>query len=164
MTESRMQGFAAGRYAAIDIGTVTCRMLVADVDAAGAIHEVDREYAITNLGEGVDATGMLLPAAIDRTVETVEGYCAVRDRLAEQGAPIAKTIAVATSASRYLTMNAWWVSALCRPDRLTWAAKPGVASSREVRTVAPKMVSARRCVTCVIAIPCNSQKVPVGTE
>ena len=36
MTESRMQGFAAGRYAAIDIGTVTCRMLVADVDAAGA--------------------------------------------------------------------------------------------------------------------------------
>ena len=52
MTESRMQGFAAGRYAAIDIGTVTCRMLVADVDAAGAIHEVDREYAITNLGEG----------------------------------------------------------------------------------------------------------------
>ena len=51
MTESRMQGFAAGRYAAIDIGTVTCRMLVADVDAAGAIHEVDREYAITNLGE-----------------------------------------------------------------------------------------------------------------
>ena len=89
MTESRMQGFAAGRYAAIDIGTVTCRMLVADVDAAGAIHEVDREYAITNLGEGVDATGMLLPAAIDRTVETVEGYCAVRDRLAEQGAPIA---------------------------------------------------------------------------
>ena len=93
MTESRMQGFAAGRYAAIDIGTVTCRMLVADVDAAGAIHEVDREYAITNLGEGVDATGMLLPAAIDRTVETVGGYCAVRDRLVEQGAPIAKTIA-----------------------------------------------------------------------
>ena len=43
MTESRMQGFAAGRYAAIDIGTVTCRMLVADVDAAGAIHEVDRD-------------------------------------------------------------------------------------------------------------------------
>ncbi len=100
MTESRTQGFAAGRYAAIDIGTVTCRMLVADVDAAGAIQEVDREYAITNLGEGVDATGMLAPAAIERTVETVGGYCAVRDRLAEQGAPIAKTIAVATSASR----------------------------------------------------------------
>ena len=100
MTEGLTHGFVAGRYAAIDIGTVTCRMLVADVDAAGAIHEVDREYAITNLGEGVDATGMLAPAAIARTIETVGGYCAVRDRLAEQGAPIVKTIAVATSASR----------------------------------------------------------------
>lgn len=100
MTEGLTHGFVAGRYAAIDIGTVTCRMLVADVDAAGAIHEVDREYAITNLGEGVDAAGVLAPAAILRTVETVGGYCAVRDRLAEQGAPIVKTIAVATSASR----------------------------------------------------------------
>ena len=99
MTESRMQGFAAGRYAAIDIGTVTCRMLVADVDAAGAIHEVDREYAITNLGEGVDATGMLLPAAIDRTVETVGVLRRARPPC-RAGRPIAKTIAVATSASR----------------------------------------------------------------
>ncbi|WP_294162068.1 Ppx/GppA phosphatase family protein [uncultured Senegalimassilia sp.] len=100
MTEGLTHGFVAGRYAAIDIGTVTCRMLVADVDAAGAIHEVDREYAITNLGEGVDAAGVLAPAAISRTVETVGGYCAVRDRLTEQGAPIVKTVAVATSASR----------------------------------------------------------------
>ena len=100
MTEGLTHGFVAGRYAAIDIGTVTCRMLVADVDAAGVIHEVDREYAITNLGEGVDAAGVLAPAAILRTVETVGGYCAVRDRLAEQGAPIVKTVAVATSASR----------------------------------------------------------------
>ena len=100
MTEGLTHGFVAGRYAAIDIGTVTCRMLVADVDAAGAIHEVDREYAITNLGEGVDAAGVLAPTAILRTVETVGGYCAVRDRLAEQGAPIVKTVAVATSASR----------------------------------------------------------------
>lgn len=100
MTEGLTHGFVAGRYAAIDIGTVTCRMLVADVDAAGVIHEVDREYAITNLGEGVDAAGVLAPAAILRTVETVGGYCAVRDRLAEHGAPIVKTVAVATSASR----------------------------------------------------------------
>ena len=82
-----MQGFAAGRYAAIDIGTVTCRMLVADVDAAGAIHEVDREYAITNLGEGVDATGMLLPAAIDRTVETVGGIAPCATALPSRAPP-----------------------------------------------------------------------------
>ena len=45
----------AGRYAVIDLGTVTCRMLVADVDACGALSEIRREYAIVNLGEGVDA-------------------------------------------------------------------------------------------------------------
>ena len=42
------------RFAAIDIGTVTCRMLVADVDDTG-ITALDREYGIVNLGEGVDA-------------------------------------------------------------------------------------------------------------
>ena len=59
--ESTESGFQAGRYAAIDIGTVTCRMLVADVDEAGRLHELDREYTITNLGEGVDATGVPMP-------------------------------------------------------------------------------------------------------
>lgn len=115
MTEGLTHGFVAGRYAAIDIGTVTCRMLVADVDAAGAIHEVDREYAITNLGEGVDAAGVLAPAAILRTVETVGGYCAVRDRLAEQGAPIVKTVAVATSASRDAENSDEFVQRLAKP-------------------------------------------------
>ena len=38
----------AGRYAAIDIGTVTCRMLVADIDGQGRLRELDREYEITN--------------------------------------------------------------------------------------------------------------------
>lgn len=64
------------RYAAIDIGTVTCRMLVADVDEAG-IHELDREYAITNLGEGVDATGVLKPQAMERVAHAVDGYLRV---------------------------------------------------------------------------------------
>ena len=90
----------AGRYAAIDIGTVTCRMLVADVDATGAITEVDREYSIVNLGEGVDASGVLKPAAMERTAAAVARYCAVRDELSlpeQQGVP---TVAVATSAAR----------------------------------------------------------------
>ena len=54
----------AGRYAVIDLGTVTCRMLVADVDASGELHELRREYAIVNLGEGVDASGALAPATV----------------------------------------------------------------------------------------------------
>ena len=100
MSEGSPQAFAAGRYAAIDIGTVTCRMLVADVDEAGTLHEVDRQYAITDLGEGVDATGVLKQAAIKRTVDTVGRYLAVRDCLADADHPIAETVAIATSASR----------------------------------------------------------------
>ena len=50
--------YADGRYGALDIGTVTCRLLVADVED-GRIIDVDKEYAITDLGVGVDATGRL---------------------------------------------------------------------------------------------------------
>lgn len=92
--------FCPARYAAIDIGTVTCRMLVADIDAQDSMTELDREYAITNLGEGVDATGVLKPEAIARVVSTVERYCAVRDSFASQEKPSITTVAVATSASR----------------------------------------------------------------
>lgn len=89
-----------GRYAAIDIGTVTCRMLVADIDEAGALHELRREYAITNLGEGVDASGVLKPEAMQRVADVVARYQAILDTCEpEDGGGITVT-AVATSASR----------------------------------------------------------------
>lgn len=88
-----------GRYAAIDIGTVTCRMLVVDADESG-LHELTRENAITNLGEGVDATGELKPEAIDRVVRAIDGFLAVRDSLSTPGHPVVRTVAVATSAAR----------------------------------------------------------------
>ncbi|WP_080802153.1 Ppx/GppA phosphatase family protein [Arabiibacter massiliensis] len=88
-----------GRYAAIDIGTVTCRMLVADVDGAGRLHELDREYAITNLGEDVDATGVLKPAAMRRVLDAVARYQDVLAGFEEPGRPIEVT-AIATSAAR----------------------------------------------------------------
>ena len=111
--EARLETVRPGRYAAIDIGTVTCRMLVADVDGAGKLHELDHEYAIANLGEGVDATGMLKPEAIARVADIVEGYCAVRDSFAAPDAPVT-TIAVATSASRDASNAADFVAALKR--------------------------------------------------
>lgn len=88
-----------GRYASIDIGTVTCRMLVVDADESG-LHELAREYAITNLGEGVDATGELKPEAIDRVVRAIDGFLAVRDSLSTPDHPVIRTVAVATSAAR----------------------------------------------------------------
>jgi len=92
--------FKPGRYAAIDIGTVTCRMLVADVDSSGGLCELDREYAIVNLGEGVDRTHRLKPEAIERAAGAVERYLQVLRELGDGQTGPARVMAVATSASR----------------------------------------------------------------
>lgn len=89
----------SGRYAAIDIGTVTCRMLVADIDEEGRLRELDREYAITNLGEGVDASGVLKPEAMSRVLDAVARYQEVLSGFERSGRPVQVT-AVATSAAR----------------------------------------------------------------
>ena len=88
-----------GRYATIDIGTVTCRMLVADIDEEGRLRELDREYAITNLGEGVDASGVLKPEAMSRVLDVVARYQEVLSDFERSGRPVRVT-AVATSAAR----------------------------------------------------------------
>ncbi len=88
-----------GRYAAIDIGTVTCRMMVADV-RAGELHILAKEYRITNLGEGVDASRELSAAAMARVEEALRGFLAVRDALDTAEHPLLRTMVVATSAAR----------------------------------------------------------------
>lgn len=82
------------RVAAIDIGTVTTRLLVADVDNAG-VTEVLRSTDITHLGEGLPRTGRLSDDAMDRVEAVVAGYAA---RMDELGVEAWRT--VATSASR----------------------------------------------------------------
>src|SRR5664280_683738 len=61
------------RLAAIDIGTVTTRLLVADVSAAG-VTEVARSTDITYLGEGLGATGRLSEAAMGRVAAVLACY------------------------------------------------------------------------------------------
>lgn len=91
--------YADGRYGALDIGTVTCRLLVADVED-GRIIDVDKEYAITDLGVGVDATGRLSEAAIERVLACVDRYLEVLARYDASEHPVRRLIAMATSASR----------------------------------------------------------------
>lgn len=112
-----------GRFAAIDIGTVTCRMLVADVQD-GCIRELAKEYAITNLGEGVDATGFLKPEAMQRVASAIDGYLAVRDSFDTPEHPLLQTITVATSASRD-ARNADEFAALLGARGLELAVIPG---------------------------------------
>ena len=82
------------RVAAIDLGTNTTRLLVADVDD-GRLNEVHRESRITRLGEGVDARRLLLPLPIARVRNALSDY---RRTLESLGAE--RALAVATSAVR----------------------------------------------------------------
>jgi exopolyphosphatase / guanosine-5'-triphosphate,3'-diphosphate pyrophosphatase len=69
---------AAARVAAIDCGTNSLRLLVADVDpVAGTLTDVDRRMEIVRLGQGVDATGRLAPAALARTLRALRSYAEI---------------------------------------------------------------------------------------
>ena len=84
------------RVAAIDCGTNSIRLLVADADpATGELVEFARRVEIVRLGQGVDRTGRLAPEALERTFAACRDYAAV---IAEHGAE--KVRFVATSASR----------------------------------------------------------------
>jgi exopolyphosphatase/guanosine-5'-triphosphate,3'-diphosphate pyrophosphatase len=84
------------RVAAIDCGTNSIRLLIADLPPDhGPLTEVTRQLEIVRLGEGVDRTGQLAPEAIERTRVALAGYAQEID---EAGADRVRM--VATSASR----------------------------------------------------------------
>ncbi|MEV7129989.1 Ppx/GppA phosphatase family protein [Streptomyces sp. NPDC093260] len=84
------------RVAAIDCGTNSIRLLVADVDPeSGELVDLDRRMTIVRLGQGVDRTGRLAPEALERTFAACREYAEVIER---HGAERVRF--VATSASR----------------------------------------------------------------
>ncbi len=64
----------ARRFAGIDIGTLTCRLLIADLAPGQPLQEVRSERRILRLGEGVDQTKRLSPAAMDRVVHCLQEW------------------------------------------------------------------------------------------
>jgi exopolyphosphatase/guanosine-5'-triphosphate,3'-diphosphate pyrophosphatase len=84
------------RVGAVDCGTNSIRLLVADVDtASGALVDLHREMRVVRLGQDVDRTGRLAPEALRRTLAATRDYA---DRCAELG--VERVRFVATSASR----------------------------------------------------------------
>ncbi len=84
------------RVAAIDCGTNSIRLLVADVDPrASVLVDVERRMEVVRLGEGVDRTGRLAPEALDRTFAACDRYARVIDDLGAESVRF-----VATSATR----------------------------------------------------------------
>lgn len=86
------------RVAAIDCGTNSIRLLIADIDrsnGAAKLTDVVREMRVVRLGQGVDATGELAPEALERTFAATADYAAL---IRGHGAEAIRF--VATSASR----------------------------------------------------------------
>lgn len=83
------------RLAGIDIGTLTCRLLIADVSPTGPVKERCAERRILRLGEGVDQTKRLKREAMDRVLKCLREWRRVID-----GYFVQQWTAVATSAVR----------------------------------------------------------------
>lgn len=86
---------SAKRLAGIDIGTLTCRLLIADLPINGPLKELRSERRILRLGEGVDQSKRLKGAAMDRVIQCLNEWRAVID-----GYHVDACTAVATSAVR----------------------------------------------------------------
>ncbi|MGW8374587.1 Ppx/GppA phosphatase family protein [Streptomyces sp. ODS28] len=86
------------RVAAIDCGTNSIRLLIADLDpATGELKDLDRRMEIVRLGQDVDRTGRLAPEALERTFAACRTYA---EAIREHGVPESNVKFAATSASR----------------------------------------------------------------
>jgi exopolyphosphatase / guanosine-5'-triphosphate,3'-diphosphate pyrophosphatase len=85
----------AVRLAAVDVGTNSTRLLVAEVQGERVVEQLARQMVITRLGKGVDRTRRFDPGALRRTLDVLAGYAELCGRLG-----VAATRVVATSATR----------------------------------------------------------------
>ena len=126
--------------AAVDLGTNSTRLLIADIDR-DQLSEVVRRLTITRLGEGVDRRRRLLPLPIARVRNCLSDY---RREIESQG--VTRTLAIATSAVRdaengeaFLGEIEWSYGFTTRlldgseeaamMARGVWAGRPGVEES-----------------------------------
>ena len=100
--------------AAIDCGTNSTRLLVSD----GGPRPLERRMQITRLGQGVDATHRLDPAAVERTVGVLAGYRHLIDRHGVEQVRMVATSAVRDSANRADFLDAAEAAIGVRPELL----------------------------------------------
>lgn len=83
------------RLAGIDIGTLTCRLLIADLPANNRLNELCSERRILRLGEGVDQSKRLKHEAVERVIHCLKDW-----RATIESYHVHAHVAVATSAVR----------------------------------------------------------------
>lgn len=88
------------RLAGVDIGTLTCRLLIADLPTSGQLIEVRSERRILRLGEGVDQTKHLTVAAMDRVLQCLKEWREIIDALQVDAMAVVATSAVRDAGNR----------------------------------------------------------------
>lgn len=87
-------------FAGIDIGTLTCRLLIAELTFAGGLRELRSDRRILRLGQGVDRDRVLRPDAMARVVATLKEWRQVIDGYHVEAATAVATSAVRDAANR----------------------------------------------------------------
>jgi len=155
------------RVAAIDCGTNSIRLLVADLDPiAGSVVDVVRRMEIVRLGEGVDRTGRLAPAALERTFAALASYAATIERL-----EVERVRMVATSATRDATNRETFMTGVERvlgvtPEVVSGTAEATlsfVGATRELRRSGRQQMSGRPPYL-VVDIGGGSTEAVLGTD
>ena len=88
------------RLAGIDIGTLTCRLLIADLPSGSLLKELRSERRILRLGEGVDQTKRLSPTAMDRVIQCLREWQEIITTYHVDAATAVATSAVRDAANR----------------------------------------------------------------
>ncbi|ALA57757.1 Ppx/GppA phosphatase family protein [Nitrospira moscoviensis] len=88
------------RLAGIDIGTLTCRLLIADLTPGRPLRELKSDRRILRLGEGVDRTKQLGAAAMTRVIECLRDWRGMIDSYHVDAATAVATSAVRDAANR----------------------------------------------------------------
>lgn len=94
-----IHGETPGRIAAVDMGTNSIRLLVAD-PADGDVEEVSRDMVITRLGQGVDRAGRFDPVALERTLSVLRRYVRRARALGAERIRVGATSAARDAANR----------------------------------------------------------------
>jgi exopolyphosphatase / guanosine-5'-triphosphate,3'-diphosphate pyrophosphatase len=89
-----------GRFAVVDQGTNSIRLLVAEPDGTGGFTDLARDMVITRLGQGVDRTGRIAPEALERTVAVLARYGRRARALHAERIRVAATAAVRDASNR----------------------------------------------------------------
>jgi len=145
------------RYAAIDVGTNSTRVYVAERTPDGFV-ALERDLEITRLGQGVDAQRRLAPDAIERTVAAVHRYADRARALGADRMRIAATSAVRDASNRDDFLRAVRDAVGVEPDVLSGeqeAALSFAGAAADLRNVG---------MLCVLDIGGGSTELVVGRD